>query len=106
MPGVYGDARWFVYAGPVGSGFGWPVGIAEAWAAGVGVCIKRIRPDIEEYVGDAAVLFDDVAELAKLVAQEPDPRMLARARTRADAMDIRVHGTQLFALWSAAGITL
>ena len=106
MPDIYAGARWFVYPGPVGSGFGWPVGIAEAWAAGVGVCIKRIRPDIEEYVGDAAVLFDHVSELVDVVAQAPDPAMLARARERAEAMDVRVHGPQLLDLWSTAGIRI
>jgi glycosyltransferase involved in cell wall biosynthesis len=101
MPAVYAESRWFVYPGPMDTGFGWPVGVAEAWAAGVGVCIQRVRPDIEDYVGDAAVLFADVAEIAELVSEPPDPAMLDRARTRAEATDISAHGPRLLDLWSA-----
>ena len=104
MPAVWGQHRWFVYPGPLHQGFGWPVGIVEAWAAGVGVCIQRIRPDIEQYVADAAILFDDINELPPLLKEPPDPDMLARARARAETMDIGRHGDRLLELWRAAGL--
>ena len=104
MPAVWAEHRWFVYPGPVQQGFGWPVGVVEAWAAGVGVCIQRIRPDIEQYVADAAILFDDINELPPLLKAPPDPDMLARARARAETMDVRVHGHRLLESWRAAGL--
>jgi glycosyltransferase involved in cell wall biosynthesis len=104
MPAVCDEHRWFVYPGPAHQGFGWPVGVIEAWAAGVGVCIQRIRPDIEHYVGDAAVLFDDVKELPSLLEAPPDPGMLARARDRAETMDIGLHGHRLLEAWRLGGL--
>ena len=34
--------------------------IAEAQAAGVGVCMPNIRPDIKEYVGEAGFVYDSI----------------------------------------------
>lgn len=104
MPNVWSQHRWFVYPGPPQQGFGWPVGVVEAWAAGVGVCIQRVRPDIEQYVGDAAVLFDDVSELPSVLQSAPDASLLARGRGRAETMDIRVHGGRLLDAWRSGGL--
>jgi glycosyltransferase involved in cell wall biosynthesis len=106
MPGVWGQHRWFVYPGPKDEGFGWPVGVVEAWAAGVGVCIQRVRPDIEHYVGDAAIVFDDIDELPSLLRDAPDPALLANARERAETMDIHRHGDRLLEAWRAGGLSV
>lgn len=104
MPEVYAECRWFVYPGTMDNGFGWPVGVAEAWAAGVGVCVQDIRPDIADYVGDAAIVFSDVADLPDVISGAPDPAMLAAGRRRAEEMDIGVHGPALLDLWAAGGL--
>lgn len=106
MPAVWERHRWFVYPGPPYEGFGWPVGVVEAWAAGVGVCIQRVRPDIEDYVADAAVVFDDIEDIAPLLTEPPDPQMVARGRERAETMDVNVHGPALFDLWRAGGLAV
>ena len=106
MPRVFGEHRWFVYPGPAAQTFGWPVGVVEAWAAGVGVCIQRIRPDIDEYVDGAAVVFDDIEELRSVLREEPDPGMVARGRERAETMDISCHGQRLLDVWRAAALSV
>jgi glycosyltransferase involved in cell wall biosynthesis len=104
MPDVWAQHRWFVYPGPMQQGFGWPVGVVEAWAAGVGVCIQRVRPDIEQYVGDAAIVFNDVSELPSILEGPPDDALLTAGRKRAEKMDVGVHGECLLDLWRAGGL--
>lgn len=61
MPAEYKKHRWLVYTGtrkiPT---VGWPPAVAEAQASGVGICMKRVRPDLEDYVGGGGYLFDHI----------------------------------------------
>lgn len=45
--------------------------VAEAQAAGVGVCFPNLRPDLAEYLGGAGYLYDSLAEVAQVVAKSP-----------------------------------
>lgn len=81
---------------------GWPLAVAEAQAAGVGVCVQNIRPDIKDYVGDCGFVFDTVEEAAKIVSQ-PFPRELReRGFEQAKLSDVKVHIRQLEDLWAQA----
>ncbi|TMK54968.1 MAG: hypothetical protein E6G60_20790 [Actinobacteria bacterium] len=59
-----------------------------------------MRPDIDDHVGDAAVVFDDVEELCDVLGCPPSPAMLSRARERAERMDVSQQGTTLLELWA------
>ena len=48
---------------------GWKVSAGEAWAAGTGVCLPAIRPDLVDYVGDAGLTYVDPAELPEIVSE-------------------------------------
>ena len=66
----YKKHEWLVYTSSRKLGTsGWPMAIAEAQAAGVGVCMQNIRPDLREYVGEAGFLFDTVDEVARIISQ-------------------------------------
>ncbi len=98
---------WLVYPGSPGiNSIGWPIAVAEAWAAGVGVCMQRLRPDLDEYIANCGVLFDDVDELPDVLQRDPDPAMRERAHTRTMGMDIRKHIHLLYDLWAKAGVTV
>ncbi|MFN3231719.1 MAG: hypothetical protein ACE363_06115 [Alphaproteobacteria bacterium] len=96
---------WLVYPGSLSpTGIGWPISVVEAWAAGVGVCMQRIRPDLEDYIGDCGLLFDDVAELPDILRSEPDAAMRERAHARAMDFDIRNHMPLLYDAWAKVGV--
>ena len=73
MPAVYKGCEWLIYSAdrdiPM---VGWPMAVAEAQAAGVGVIMLRIRPDIDEFVGEAGFVVDDISEIPNILA-EPFP---------------------------------
>jgi hypothetical protein len=76
MPAEYKRHEWLVYtACPDLKTVGWPMAVAEAQAAGVGVCMQNIRPDLAEYVGPGGFLFDTIDEVIDLVS-EPFPAAL------------------------------
>jgi hypothetical protein len=52
MAPEYKKHEWLVYtASRHANSVGWPMAVAEAQAAGVGVCLPNLRPDLREYVG-------------------------------------------------------
>ncbi len=99
----YKKHEWLVYTASHQSGdVGWPMAIAEAQAAGVGVCMQSIRPDLREYVGEAGFLFDTADDAARIISQPfpDDLRQLGFEQARKS--DIRGHIHRLENLWKRA----
>ncbi|MDX3458201.1 glycosyltransferase [Streptomyces sp. ME02-8801-2C] len=101
MPTEYKKHRWLVYTASAElRTVGWPMAVAEAQAAGVGVCMQNIRPDLKEYVGSAGFLFDSLDEVADIIAQPfPDDRRELGFR-QAGLSDINHHLPLLESLWT------
>ncbi|MDX9766832.1 MAG: glycosyltransferase [Ectothiorhodospiraceae bacterium] len=103
MPAEYKKHRWLVYtSSPCIGTVGWPVAVAEAQAAGVGVCLANIRPDLADYLGGAGILFDSVAEVVDVVRGPVPDEMRERGFEQAAKSDIQRHRTVLENLWNAA----
>ena len=103
MPAEYKKHEWLVYTGnPDLPTVGWPLAVAEAQAAGVGVCIQRVRPDLEEYLGGAGYLFDTLDEAAAIISRPVPADMRERGFTQAKKSDIHTHIESLLGLWRAA----
>lgn len=100
----YKKHRWLVYTGDSDlPAIGWPIAIAEAQAAGVGVCMPRLRPDLAEYVGEGAgVLYDTIDELPAIVAGSVPEEMRERGFEQARKSDIEGHLHRLTELWQRA----
>jgi glycosyltransferase involved in cell wall biosynthesis len=101
MPSHYKRHQWLVYTAAERT-VGWPVAIAEAQAAGVGVCMQRIRPDVEEYVGDGGYVFETIDEVAELISQPPPAALRRRGFEQAAKSDVSGHVELLEQLWDAA----
>lgn len=103
MPAVYKRHRWLVYTASAEiNTVGWPLAVAEAQAAGVGVCVPAIRPDVRTFVGEGGVVYESVAELLDLL---PKPVPEARRELgfeQARRSDIRAHLHRLTDLWRPA----
>jgi hypothetical protein len=70
MAGVYKAHNWLVYtACPELNTVGWPLCLMEAQAAGVGVCMKNLRPDLADYLGGGGILFDSIEELPEIISK-------------------------------------
>lgn len=103
MPAQYKQHEWLVYtASPRERTVGWPIAVAEAQAAGVGVCVQRVRPDLERYVGGAGFLFDRIEEAADVIAKPVPAGIRERGFEQARKSDIREHIRLLEDMWRAA----
>lgn len=103
MPREYKKAQWMVYTADPGlANVGWPVSIAEAQAAGVGVCMANIRPDLAEYVGKAGHLFHSISEVPKIISQPFDDERRKLGFALARRSDIFQHRQVLLARWDSA----
>ena len=103
MPAEYKKHEWLVYTGtPKLPTVGWPLAVAEAQASGVGVCIQRVRPDLEEYLGCAGYLFDTVDEAAAIIANPVPAEMRETGFRQAAKSDIHAHIDLLVEMWRAA----
>lgn len=95
--------RWLVVtqdAAP--GGLMWPVIVAEAQAAGVGVCVPNLRPDLATYLGDGAgVLYDSIDELPGIVAGPVPDEMRERGFEQAKKSDVEEQRHLLSVLWQA-----
>lgn len=100
MPPEYKKHEWLVLTSAKHLPFaGWPIGVAEAQAAGVGVCMQNIRPDLAAYVGDAGFLFDTAEDARRIISNRFPPELRERGFELAKRSDIRVNIAQLERLW-------
>lgn len=104
MPGEYKKHRWLVYTGDLNNpNVGWPMAIAEAQAAGVGVCMRNLRPDLARYVGEGAgILYDSIDELPAILSGPVPDEMRERGFAQARKSDIEAHKHLLTDLWDDA----
>ena len=101
MAGEYKKHSWLVYtASRKMNSVGWPLAVAEAQAAGVGVCLPNIRPDLREYLGGAGYLYDSISEVAELLCRPYPKEMRERGFAHARQSDIGRHKTILTDLWA------
>ncbi|MHC4993469.1 MAG: glycosyltransferase family protein [Planctomycetota bacterium] len=78
MPAIYKAHDWLVYpACEKLNTVGWPLCLMEAQAAGVGVCMKNLRPDLADYLGGGGILFDSIEELPEIISR-PVPEDIRR----------------------------
>jgi len=100
MAPIYKAHRWLICTASRDiAGVGWPLVIAEAQAAGLGVCMANIRPDMREFVGPHVVLYDDIAEVRSLITG-PVPEVMREAGfEHAKKSDIEAHKALLTDLW-------
>ncbi len=104
MPEVYKAHEWLVYTADFGIGtVGWPMAVAEAQAAGCGVLLAGLRPDMEHYLGGAGYLYHSLEEAADLLARPYPEEMRERGFEAAWRSDIRRNLRQLTGLWEASG---
>jgi len=103
MPREYKKHQWLNYtASPEIIKTGWPVMIAEAQASGVGICMRKIRPDLKEYFGACCFLYDSIPEVRDIISQ-PFPEELRQIGfEHAKKSDIRRHKHLLTDLWQKA----
>lgn len=104
MPAEYKKHRWLVYTGDFARPtVGWPMAIAEAQAAGVGICMPNLRRDLMQYVGEGAgVLYDSIDELPAIVSAPVPEEMRERGFEQARKSDIERHKHLLTDLWDDA----
>jgi hypothetical protein len=103
MLAEYKKHAWLVYTADSERGaVGWPMAVAEAQAAGVGVCFPNLRPDLREYVGDAGFLYDSISEVADIIARPFPEEMRRKGFEQAKKSDVALHKTILTDLWRKA----
>jgi hypothetical protein len=73
--------------------------IAEAQAAGVGVLMQNIRPDLKTYIGDAGYLFNTMDEAIEILSQPYPESMRQKGFEQAKKSDIKVNIKKLTSLW-------
>jgi hypothetical protein len=103
MLAEYKKHGWLVYtACRKTNTVGWPLAVAEAQAAGVGVCLPNLRPDLRDYLGGAGFLYDSIEEVRDIIAK-PYPEEMRRAGfEQAKKSDVFRHGRLLLDLWRRA----
>ena len=100
MPAVYKAHGWLVYTANFKlKTVGWPMAVAEAQAAGLGICFPNIRPDVREYVGEAGFLYDSVQEAADIIQRPYPEQMRERGFEHAKKSDIESHKHLLTDVW-------
>jgi hypothetical protein len=96
----YKRHEWLVYtASNQHKSVGWPIAVAEAQAAGVGVCVQNVRPDIREFLGDAGFVFDTPQDAAEIIRGPVPADMRQRGFEWAKRCDIATHIKLLTDLW-------
>ena len=104
MPAEFKKHRWLVYTADYGHNtVGWPLSIAEAQAAGVGVCVPNLRPDLRDYVGPAGFLYNSVGEVADIISRPFPEELREIGFEHARRSDVNEHKSVLTSLWEAAG---
>ena len=98
MPAEYKKHQWLVHtAHPDMKSVGWPMAVAEA--AGVGVCLAGLRPDLKDYVGDASHLYTDISEVKDLISGPVPAAMREAGFEQARKSDVKGHIGRLTDLW-------
>ena len=102
MSAEYKKHEWLVYtAHPRILTVGWPMAIAEAQAAGVGVCMPGIRPDLRAYLGEGACIFDRYDDVARYIRQPYSQELREQGFALAQRSDIYQHKHLLTDLWQS-----
>lgn len=100
MLAEYKKHRWLVQTGSANiSSRGWPMMIAEAQAAGVGVCMRNLRPDLRTYVGEGAFLYDSISEVRDIISQPFPEEMRQISFEQAKKSDFKSNRHLLTNLW-------
>jgi hypothetical protein len=103
MPAVYKAHRWLVYtACRKLATVGWPIAVAEAQAAGLGVCMPNLRPDVATYLGGAGFVYESIADLPDILRRPVPEEMRERGFEQARLSDIAVQKRTLIELWERA----
>lgn len=101
MPRKYKRHEWLVYTASTSMAtVGWPMAVAEAQASGVGICMQNIRPDLADYIGPGAYLFDTLDEVASIIASPLPQYRRQQGFAQARRSDIKAHLPLLEALWN------
>lgn len=99
----YKKHQWLVYTAAFElATVGWPMAVAEAQAAGVGVCMPNIRPDLKEYVGEAGFLYNSISEVVDMITKPVPEEMRQAGFLQARKSDIEEHKHLLTQLWDQA----
>ena len=100
MPKLYKSCEWLVYtANSSLATVGWPMAIAEAQASGCGVLMQNIRPDIQDYIGGAGFVFNEITEAVDILSSPYPSELRELGFKLAKRSDIRVNIQKLFRLW-------
>jgi hypothetical protein len=100
MPAVYKSHGWLVYTADFKlKTVGWPMAVAEAQAAGLGVCFPNIRPDVREYVGGAGFLYNSITEAADIIRRPYPEQMREAGFEQSKKSDIESHKHLLTDVW-------
>jgi hypothetical protein len=106
MPAEYKKHEWLVYTAAYDPAtVGWPMAVAEAQAAGVGVCMPNLRPDLRDYVGPAGFLYNSIDEVVKIISQPFSSELREMGFEHAKLSDVNRLKVPLLDLWRrAAGV--
>ena len=100
MLAEYKKHEWLVYTANADiRSVGWPMAVAEAQAAGVGVCLAGLRPDMQDYVGAAGLLYKDLESVRQLISEPPPAAMREAGFEQARRWDIREQIRKLTDRW-------
>lgn len=103
MPREYKKHNWLVYTACFERAtVGWPMAVAEAQAAGLGVCLPNIRPDLREYVGEAGYIYDSIDEVPDIISKPYPEELRQIGFEHAKKSDINEHKVILTDLWQKA----
>lgn len=102
MPSIYKAHRWLCYTASRHYGtVGWPIAVAEAQAAGVGVLMPNLRPDIQDFLGGAGYVYNTLDEAKKILSQPLPDEIRSRGFEQAKLSDIQKHKHLLTDLWDS-----
>jgi hypothetical protein len=106
MAREYKKHRWLVYTAETNPAtIGWPISVAEAQAAGLGICIPKVRPDISEYIGPAGFTYACIEEVIDIVSTDYPEHLREVGFSTAQLSDIHHHKDKLLRLWAGRVIS-